>query len=419
MQKSTFTRGLLAVLGLAVSMAQAAEMRTWMSRKGGTMEAELGSITGDQVVLVPKDGKEQKFKVEDLSLADRQYLVEFGGAEASIITSGAPGLPEKDVHIDAASIKKLPAKLRLGETSSMLAFEVVQSPHFLVASAGKIRGQDTADTAERLWHGMAFQHMNFRKDWGDKRMLILMVDDRKVYKALGEWYVAFLLKEGDQEGAQRSKTVWDKVGSNQIRVPDDTIKEYNLLPAAILFNITEAASFAKPLGAFPTHSISSVLLSKQMSGVSSFGAEGYFAIVTGHAYFKEIILAKKTETHLLDVSGTGNDEISSKAGFKDGTSWAKTLRPLVRKGKVKVELEAMLKWTGADLTPERLVLIYSFAYYMESDAKRLCAFAKMIRRIESSNQIPPAEEIANIFGFDSVAGFEADWKKFITDGEFK
>ena len=419
MQYSKLTRELLVVLGLAVSMAQAAEIRTWMSRKGGTLEAELGSIAGDQITLIPKDGKEQKFKVEDLSLADRQYLVEFGNAETSVITSGAPGLPEKDVRIDAATIKKLPTKIRLGDTSSLLAFEVVQSTHFLVACAGKIRGQDTADTAERLWHGMAFQHMNFRKDWGAKRMLILLVDDRKVYKALGEWYEAFLNKEGDQGAAQRSRTTWEKAGSTSIRLPDETMKEYDLCPSATLFNITEAAKYSKPLGPFPTHVISGALLGKQMSGVNSFGAEGFFAILTGHAYYKEISLAKKTETQLLDVTGTANNEISSKAGFKDGTSWAKTLRPLVHKGKVKVELEAMLKWASTDLNPERLVLIYSFVYYMESDSKRLCAFAKMIRRIESSNQIPPAVELAKIFGFDSVADFETDWKKFIIDGEFK
>jgi len=399
-------------------MTQAAETRTWMSRKGGTMEAEFGSITGDQVILIGKDGKEIKLKTEDLSLADRQHLVEFGGAPASIITSGEPGFPEKDVHIEPASIKKLANKMHLGDVS-LLEFDLVESAHFLVASAGKVKGHETAETAERLWHGMAFQHMNFRKDWGDKRMLILLVDDRKVFKALGEWYVSYLIKINQPEAAQRTKTVWDKAGSNQISIPEDTIKEYNLHPGAVLFNITDASRFAKPLGPFPTHCIASALLSKQMAGVSSFGAEGYFAVVTGHAFFKEISLTKKTETNLLDVSGTGNDEISSKSGFKDGTSWAKTLRPLVRRGKVKVELDPMLKWTQAQLTAERMVLIYSFAYYMECDAKRLCAFAKMIRRIESSNQIPPAEEIAKIFGFTSVADFEADWKKFITEGPFK
>ncbi len=418
MKKIKHTQGLLVALGLVVSMAQAAEMRTWMSRKGGTMEAELGGISGDQVTLITKDTKEIKLKIEDLSLADRQHLVEFGGAEPSIITSGEPGSPEKEARIDAATIKKLTTKLNLGD-NSLLKFELVESAHFLVASAGKVRGHDTAETAERIWHGMAFQHMNFRKDWGDKRMLILLVDDRAVYKALGDWYATYLTKEGQAEAAQRSKNVWDKAGSNQLGVPAETMEKYKLHPTAILFNITEAASYSKPLSPFPTHSIAGTVLAKQMSGVNSFGAEGYFAIVTGHAYFKEISLAKKTETHLLDVSGSQNDDISSKQGFKDGTSWAKTLRPLVRKGKVKVELEPMLKWTGTDLNPERLVLIYSFAYYMESDAKRLCAFAKMVRRIESSNQIPPAIEIAKIFGFASIAEFEADWKKFIVEGDFK
>ncbi len=412
------TRGLLAVLGLAMSIAQAAELRTWMSRKGGTIEAELGSLTAGEVVLITKEAKEIKIKVEDLSLADRQHLVEFGGADPSIITSGEPGFPEKDVRIDAATIKKLTDKMDFGD-DSQLEFDLVESAHFLVASAGKIRGQDTAETAERLWHGMAFQHMNFRKDWGDKRMLILLVEDRKVYKALGDWYTGFLAKAGDADAARRTKAIWDKAGSNQIGLPAATISKYNLQPSAVLFNITDISNFTKPLSSFPTHSIASAVLGKQMSGVSSFGAEGFFAIVTGHAYFKEISLTKKTETHLLDVTGTGADEISSKQGFQDGTSWAKTLRPLVRKGKVKVELEPMLKWTNADLNPERLVLIYSFACYMETDAKRLCSFAKMIRRIESSNQIPPADEIAKIFDFPTVAELEADWKKFIVEGDFK
>ena len=43
----------------------------------------------------------------------------------------------------------------------------------------------------------------------------------------------------------------------------------------------------------------------------------------------------------------------------------------------------------------------------------------MIRRIESSNQIPSPEEIAKIFGFETVEAFEADWATFIKEGDFK
>ena len=79
----------------------------------------------------------------------------------------------------------------------------------------------------------------------------------------------------------------------------------------------------------------------------------------------------------------------------------------------------MLSWTLSDLKPERLVLMYSLAYYMHSNAQRLNSFAAMIRRIESSNQIPAPIEMAKLFGFETVEAFEADWALFIKEGKFK
>lgn len=91
----------------------------------------------------------------------------------------------------------------------------------------------------------------------------------------------------------------------------------------------------------------------------------------------------------------------------------------MRKGDIKAEVEPMFKWTMDELTPERLVLIYSFAYYMQSTAQRANSFAAMIRRIESSNQIPAPIEIAKLFGFETVDALEADWTSFIKEGNFK
>jgi hypothetical protein len=406
------TLGLLAVIG------QAAEMRVWMSRKGGTLEAQLGGIQGDSVTLINKDSKEIKLKIEDLSLADRQHLVEVGGADAAIIAGGKPGFVEKEVRLDSSTFKKLEKKLTFPEGPSE-GFELFETPHFLIASAGGIRPQAVAETAERLWYGMAFQHMNFRQDWGEKRTIIFLVEDREAYTALGKWYSAALAAAGNQDGAQQVTNTWDKSGSTTISISEEIANEHNANERALVFNVKEGDNFRKPLSPFPIHSIAGNLLGKQMGGVSSYGAEGYFAVTTGHAYFKEISLGGKSETNLLTVSGSGNDEIGSKRGFEDGTSWARTLRPLVRSGKVPIQLQAMLSWKPEGLTPEKLVVIYSFAYYMQSDSKRLAAYAKMIRRVESSNQIPSPEEIAKIFGFDTVAAFEADWATFIKEGDFK
>ena len=43
----------------------------------------------------------------------------------------------------------------------------------------------------------------------------------------------------------------------------------------------------------------------------------------------------------------------------------------------------------------------------------------MIRRAATSNQIPASDEIAKIFGFDSVEALEADWIEFIKSKDFK
>ncbi len=406
------------LLNLCVGPLHAAETRTWMSRKGGTLEAQLGGITGDSVTLINKDSKSITLKIDDLSLGDRQHLVEVAGAAETIITGGKPGLVEKDVRIDSSTFKRLDKKLVFPDGPSE-GMELLETPHFLIATAGSIRPQAVAETAERMWHGMAFQHMNFRQDWADKRMPILIVEDSGYYEELGKWYVAYLRKENQNDAANQVSNTWDKSGSSTISIPEELCTEFNIQDRALIFNAKETSTYRKSLSPFPTHGIAGKLLQKQMGGVSSFGAEGYFAITTGHAFFKEISLAGKTETNLLTATGTDGGDIDSKSGFKDGTSWARTLRSLVRSGKVKIELAPMLSWKPEGLDPEKLVVIYSFAYYMQSDSKRLAAFAKMIRRIESSNQIPSPEEIAKIFGFDSVAAFEEDWIKFIKEGDFK
>jgi hypothetical protein len=156
-----------------------------------------------------------------------------------------------------------------------------------------------------------------------------------------------------------------------------------------------------------------------MGGVAEYAEEGHFAITTGHSYFKEIQLAKVTETQLIDAELYDNNDITKAEGFEDGTSWAKTLREMVRKGKVEPSMEKMFGWEQKDLTPEGVVQIYSFGYYLQSTPERLNAFANLVRRIEYSGHIPLRIEMAKIFGFKTAEEFEADWIEFIKSQDFK
>jgi hypothetical protein len=71
------------------------------------------------------------------------------------------------------------------------------------------------------------------------------------------------------------------------------------------------------------------------------------------------------------------------------------------------------------LNPAKLVLVYSLANYLQSTPKRVSAFARTVRRIESNNNMPELEELAKIYGFDSVEAMEKDWIAYITSNDFK
>lgn len=395
-----------------------AESRTWMSRQGGTIEATLASLRGNEVTLATTEGRQVTLRTSDLSLADRQHLVEFSGADRSILDGGDPGHPEKDLRIDNSMFESLPDKLEL-EGESSASFDLIRTPHFLIATAGRVRGQSVAETAERLWHGMAFQHMNFRRDWGDKRALIFVVEDRSAYDGLRDWYLRQLNERQAFDAAAQVTATWGRLGGTSVRLSDELIAEHNLQDLALVFNVTDASAYRRAMSPFSVHMMASYLLGTQLGGISSFSAEGYYALVTGHSYFKEINLAGKSETNQLAVEGTGRDELSTRGGFTEGTSWARDLRQLVRRGRIEPDLAQLMSWSAADLNPERLVLIYSFAYYMQGDAARLSSFAAMVRRIESSNQIPELIEIARLFGFETVEELQEDWIEFIKSGNFR
>lgn len=413
---------LLATIALA-ALVHAEDVRTWTSLKGTTVEATVGKLEGPIAVLVTKDRKEIKLPVTELSLADRQYLVENFQAPEDILTAGELSEPEKSVKIDTSTFKKLDDNLKLSKDQSEGLFEQLQTEHFLIAYAGDVRPQVVAEIAERLWHGMAFYHMNFRRDWGDKRRLILLCEDREAYKWLGNWYGEVLgAQANDADGqlrVQQHTATWNRVGGTSIELPDELCQDRKFHSMASVFNMDNEREFKKVFTAFPTHVLAGHLLNQQMGGVGSVGKKGYFTLVTGHAYFKEIKLSGKTETHLLDVGGSQGDEISSKSGFDDGTAWPKILKTEVKREKIKPNLEEIFAVESDTLNPAKLVLVYSFANYLQSNPKRVCAFARTIRRVESNNAIPELEELAKIYGFDSVEAFEKDWVEYLKSNEFK
>ncbi len=412
---------LLSVWSYSVSIG--AEERVWTSRKGADVTAQLLRVEGGEAILITPLLKTVTLKIEDLSLVDRLYLVEYGGVDPSAVTKSEVGVPEKDARDMSKTFERVKEKFVLG-TDDDLQYDMLKTEHFYVITQGKIRPMDVAEVAERLWRGMAFQHVNFREDWGARRKLIFLVEDKKAYAKLGDWYKAHLLTlEGEhmRDVAVRARMLWEESSSQTIYMPDPIVAKLNIFGTAKAFQIGDIKnSYTEVFGAFPTHSLSGTLLSEFIGGIADYAEDGAMALRIGHAYYKEIKLAGHTETSLLDAEVYDQDEIVKAKGFDDGTKWAKTLRELVRKGKVEPSLEKLLGWKEVkDLTPESIVLCYSFAYYLQSTPERLNSFANMIRRVQYDGAMPVPLELAKLYGFKTSKEFETDWTEFIKSQDFK
>jgi hypothetical protein len=406
----------ILVLAATALFSGAAEFRNWTSLEGGSIEAQLLKYDNGTAYLTTREPKELRIKVGDLSLADRQYLIEFAQADKDLLMKGDPDIPEKEWRKPKDFIKKLDETLSLDGSED--GFELYETKHYLFAASRGINPKGLAETAEACWHGMAFQHLEFIENWGTTRKLVIVPKDPEVYQAVGKYEEARLTAAGQGDRANDVSNLWMKLGVGRIGINDDVMKKYNLKERGMVFHTKDRKDFRQDWDSFQTHVICSDLLSEQLGGVSSISGSGYFALSTGHAYYKEIQLTKKTMTNLLSTNSGG--EIGSKKGFDDGTAWAKLLSAMVRKGKVQPKLLQTLNLQSpADLDPEKLVTLYALSCYLQSTQPRIAAYAKLCRRINTSDQVPAVSEFVKFFGFETVEEFEKDWIEFIESRDFR
>ena len=108
------------------AVGMAAEERVWTSRKGADVTAQLLRVDGDEAVLITPTLKTIKLKVEDLSLVDRLYLVEYGGVDPSAVTKSELGVPEKDTRDMSKTFVRVKEKFELG-TDDDLHYDMLKT----------------------------------------------------------------------------------------------------------------------------------------------------------------------------------------------------------------------------------------------------------------------------------------------------
>lgn len=417
-----------AIFLLGFSTASALEPRTWIVLDGRTMEATLQSVSGNLVSLLDNTGRKVQLDKSFLSIGDNDYIEENfpnpkkGGF--STAQSVQMPMPAKTAKIDPKTF--VPGKDVF--TLPTGSFEVMETPHFKVMYQKPVNPKDVCELAERLWFDAAYVHATFpQKFVNGRKMAIFLAPDDSTYDRIGAWYAGLLKDAGQAESANKVSATWSQSASSNLHLPREVSDKYNVLEMGRVFRAYRkgATAGAKPdmirgvWTPFFTHCLASDMIDLQAPGTSGFGAKGYFAITKGHAYYKEVFLAGKSETSLLRSQSASGQDVSSARGMEDARQWATELKKWVRKGDVKPTFETLNALRADTVDVKGNVLAYGWARYLESSIPKLSAFNKLVERIGTSRQVPEPDDFAKFFGFSKAADMEADFAKWIQSPEFR
>lgn len=420
-----------ASMALAVSLfptiAPALEPRSWIVLDGRIVEGELQKVSGNFVTILDNTGRQVQLDKSWLSIGDNEYIKEaFPDAKAALSGFGSSSAVQLPQPAKTAKIDTKPFKLEAGTfTLPTDTFAVMETPHFKVMYQKPIDPRDAGELAERLWLDAAFFHATFAQKFRTQKMAIFLAPSDSHYDRIGRWYADLLAKAGHKESAAKVAASWPKSAAGSMQLTNDVARENGVIEHARVFRAYRKGSSGKTelirgvWNPFFVHCLAGDMLDVQAGGVSGFGAKGWYALDTGHAYYKEIFLTGKSETSLLRTQSASAQDVSSTGGFHDVKNWGSELKKRIRKGEVKPTLENIYLLTLEGSDAKGNVLAYAWARYLESSLAKLASFNKLIERISASHQMPEPEDLAKIYGFPNAAAMEADFGKYLLSEDFR
>ena len=422
-------RTALAALALPLLATHcfALEPRTWIVMDGRIIEGELQKVSGSLVSILDNLGHQVQLDKSWLSIGDNEYVREnFPEAKAGgggFVSSSAVALPQpaKTAKIDPKTFKLAAGTFALPTDS----YDIMETPHFKVMYQKPVDPRDIGELAERLWLDAAFYHATFTQKFRSQKMAIFLAPTDSHYERIGAWVADLYRKAGQAENANRIAAAWPKTAAGPIRLTADVARDNGVIEHARVFRAVRPNPYTKKPEAqrgvwipFHVHCLAEDLLDVQAGGVSSFGSKGWYAVNSGHAYYKEVFLTGKSETGIVRSQSASGNDVSTTGGFHDVRNWATELKKLVRKGDVKATMENLYLLTLESADAKGNVLAYAWARFLESSLPRLTAFSKLAERISTSNQMPEPEDLAKIFGYANAAALEVDFQKYVQSAEF-
>lgn len=398
-----------------------------------SFQATFKVIKGDSVTLTNASGKDARFPVDELGVADRYYLHETQGIPIEELEGGKIYTVEADMKLDLRKYKKI-TSIKLKGDGFNVSLDGYLTPYALILYRNGTKIEDYVDAIERAYFSHGYRHPNHRELLSEKRRcyLFLNEDDDEFYDALGKAYIAELREIGEMETVKinQMEVDWSQHrGHSQWLLPEEYAKEYNARPqvavaftknrksdreihAAFIFNKRWRNNWAHRRGIqdhVPGGSKQRIK-DKDENNIA-------FSLLTALSLNNDL----RTQDEIMLAFGGGLDQPQALITGAYGKTkvWAKELEEKVAAGKIEADFNVFYNppENFPPTTKEEYrnfgLLLAGGGRFMEHDLKHIFGVCRLCEYMKKNKKLPKKEEFPPMFGYDSIHDMNIAFKEFL------
>ena len=396
----------LAVLSTLLLGASAeAEVRKWKDKTGREIEAELVSTSATSVTFKMPNGQLATVEKARLSDEDIDFLKKTPAvAPAVTVRENKDSQPAfSQAVIDTKKWVKTSRPNSLGITGYDFDTQI-QTPHFYVTAAKKVRDTHTstyAECGERLFYQIS-QHMpGFAKAFEGKRMAIWLTPSTEEHVKVG----AALAPLG------RTNLNWEDSSSCWFVFSPQVSSEQGLMSGSRAFRTDSSPTFQGNLKwTTRIHFLTSTLCDYCIpSYLGSNASTSMFDLC--YSYYLEKLICGKIESKVRF-----EDDAASIEGFDKG--WETAVKRLIAKAGKRPSIDKFTTQQGSDAEPIDLGFGYGLMKYIFTDAGRTAKFNEMLDKCRTERRTPEAADYGTALGEGSAITLDEKWVEYLKSPAF-
>ncbi|MFC5051441.1 hypothetical protein ACFPK9_12575 [Rubritalea spongiae] len=422
---------ILAFIALSISAVAASEFRFWTVDDGKIFKAKYESFSNGSLSLTNEAGRQARFAVKDMGVADRFYLHEEHDIPLEDLEGGNILSAEEDISIRARDFEEID-RIELEGEGYNVVLEGYLTPRYAVLYEKGLKVEEFVEALERVHYSHSYRHPRQNELVADKRKAYLFIEDGELYDELGKAHVDDLRAQGQLEEREilQIEADWSILRGHQPwHLPEEYQKKFNSGPRAdIQFPNPKKSDREKQLVSFYNQKwwldwphrrrIHARVPGTGAKHIKDDRENSIAFTLTTALQMNNDIRTFETNTKAFG-SALENSSALVTGRFGESDKWASELADKVKSGAIKVDFSIFYR------APENIppttkeqyrnfgLLVAGAGRFMEHDLEHMFGVCRLTAYMSEHNKLPTESELPAILGYESMEELNAAFEEFL------